>query len=215
MSEIVVWGRASSSSVQAVMWGAAELGLTVDRRDVGGRFGGLDAPAFRAMTPHGLIPVLRDGDVTMFESAAILRHLARTRSGLLPRDPKAAAAVDMWAEWGKGTLARGFILDVFWAGYRTPAEDRDMAAVTAAVRRFEAGLELIAPQIVRTGWVAGAGPTLADIWPGHVLYRYFTMEIERRPPDGIEDWYRRLTERPAYRAHVMIDYSELAARTVA
>jgi predicted ester cyclase len=54
--DFIVHGRATSSNVQAVMWGIAELGLEVERRDVGGRFGGNDTPEFLAMNPMGLCP---------------------------------------------------------------------------------------------------------------------------------------------------------------
>ena len=64
---MIVHGRAASSNVQAVMWVVGELGLSHERRDVGGRFGGNDAPAFRAISPHGLVPALEDGEVA-FES---------------------------------------------------------------------------------------------------------------------------------------------------
>ena len=73
---ITVFGRASSSNVQAVMWGMAELGLSCERLDYGHTFGGLDSAEFRAMSPHGLVPVIRDGDLAVWESCAILRNLA-------------------------------------------------------------------------------------------------------------------------------------------
>ena len=71
-----IYGRATSSNVQAVMWGAAELGLAPERLDYGHVFGGTDTPEFRAMSPHGLVPVLKDGDLVVWESCAILRYLA-------------------------------------------------------------------------------------------------------------------------------------------
>ena len=55
-----VWGRRSSCNVQKVMWLLAELGLAHEHFDAGGRFGGLDDPKFRAMNPHGLVPVIDD-----------------------------------------------------------------------------------------------------------------------------------------------------------
>ena len=48
---LTVYGRATSSNVQAVMWGAAELGLSPERIDIGFNFGGTDTPEFRAMSP--------------------------------------------------------------------------------------------------------------------------------------------------------------------
>ena len=59
-----VWGRATSSNVQKVMWTAAELGLKVERLDVGGTFGGNDTPEYLAMNPNGLVPTVEhEGEV--------------------------------------------------------------------------------------------------------------------------------------------------------
>ncbi|MEX0338300.1 MAG: glutathione S-transferase N-terminal domain-containing protein, partial [Arenibacterium sp.] len=58
---LTVYGRATSSNVQLVMWAIGELGLAHDRLDFGHLHGGLDTETFRALNPHGKIPVLRDG----------------------------------------------------------------------------------------------------------------------------------------------------------
>ena len=73
---ITILGRRTSINVQAVIWLLNEMGLTHAREDYGIGFGGTDTPAYRAMNPMGLVPVLKDGDLTMFESQAILRYLA-------------------------------------------------------------------------------------------------------------------------------------------
>ncbi|EBA10131.1 glutathione S-transferase family protein [Sagittula stellata] len=206
MAGVVIHGRKTSSNVQAVMWGAAELGLKVDRRDVGGRFGGTDTAAFRAMNPMGLVPVLEDGSHTLFESAVILRYLVASHGpGPIAEGPEQ----DMWAEWAKYTMCAAFTMPVFWGYYRTPEADRDMPAVLGALERFE---ELAGVAMARRGagpWLVDGQFSRADIMAGHVLYRYFTLDLPRKPPAGLEDYYAALVERPAYREHVMVDYSEL------
>src|SRR5689334_7448020 len=73
---LTVYGRKSSYNLQKVMWLVAELGLPHEHIELGGDFGGLDAPAFLAMNPHGRVPVIKDGDTVVWESQAILRYLA-------------------------------------------------------------------------------------------------------------------------------------------
>ena len=73
---LTVWGRRSSFNVQTVMWLVGELGLEHRQVEAGGRHGGLDAPAFRAMNPHGKVPVIDDDGCAVWESHAILRYLA-------------------------------------------------------------------------------------------------------------------------------------------
>ena len=170
----------------------------------------------------GLVPALEDGEVQLFESAAILRYLVvRYGPGLEPKD-------DAWAEWAKHTLCAAFTMPVFWPFWRTPEEDRDMAQVIQALRRFEAHLGVVmnaflCPQTAHPAsrgagyvdagpWLGGLGPSLADIWVGHVLFRYFTLDLPREAPPGAEEYYDMLTLHPPYREHVMIDYSELKGR---
>ena len=82
------------------MWGIAELGLEYERLDYGHVYGGTDTPEFRAMNPNGLVPVIRDGGLTLFESCAILRYLGSRYGGapFWPEDPVVRAPVDVWAE---------------------------------------------------------------------------------------------------------------------
>ncbi|MEZ5738268.1 MAG: glutathione S-transferase N-terminal domain-containing protein [Burkholderiaceae bacterium] len=63
---LTLWGRKTSVNVQKPMWLIGELGLAVDRKDVGGAFGGLDTPQYGAMNPHGLVPTLQDGALAMW-----------------------------------------------------------------------------------------------------------------------------------------------------
>ena len=86
---ITVWGRATSSNVQIVMWALGELGLEANRIDVGGAYGGTDTAEYRALNPNGLVPTFRDDEVTLWESAAILRYLAARHGdeAFWPRDP--------------------------------------------------------------------------------------------------------------------------------
>ena len=73
---LTVWGRSSSSNVQALMWCLAELDLPVQRHNIGGRFGGTNNTQFTALNPNQTVPVLQDGTgPPIWETGAILRHL--------------------------------------------------------------------------------------------------------------------------------------------
>ncbi len=210
---LTIYGRATSSNVQAAMWGVGELGLEHERLDYGHTFGGVDTPEYRAMNPHGLVPVLRDGDLVMWESCAILRYLAaRYGDGgaFWPADPVARAPVDMWAEWGKVSFNAAFTGPIFWSRIRTAAKDRDEAALTRGLARFERQLDLLEAQIGDKDYVCGPF-TLADIVIGHVLYRWFDIDVPRKSRPGVEAYYARLAERPAFRTHVMVSYEPLRA----
>jgi glutathione S-transferase len=212
---LTVWGRKTSSNVQAVMWCIGELRLDCVRHDVGGRHGGNDAPAFLAMNPNGTVPVVRDGEgEPMWESGAILRYLA-SRYGVgtfWPSDPAARVEIDKWAEWSRINIALNFSHPVFWRVVRTAPKDRDEAAIRKAVAELGHYLDIAEAQLGRGAFLCGEAFTLADIQFGHLLYRYFEIAIDRAERPALQRYYQRLTERPAYREHVMVSFEELRAR---
>jgi glutathione S-transferase len=54
------------------------------------------APSHRALQPFGQVPTYQDGEVALFESGAIVLHIADTGDGLLPPDPAGRARAIMW-----------------------------------------------------------------------------------------------------------------------
>ncbi|MEL7257414.1 MAG: glutathione S-transferase family protein [Pseudomonadota bacterium] len=209
---LTIYGRATSSNVQLVMWAVGELGLPYERLDYGHVYGGLDTPEFGALNPHRKVPVLKDRDLVVWESAAILRYLATTYgdgSSFWPSEPAARAHVDMWAEWGKNELCNNFTVPIFWSRVRTPAADRDEDKLASAISNFDAYMSILATQLGDQPFVCGQNLTTADIAIGHLLFRWFTMDIPRAENPRVEAYYQRLTERPAYREHVMVSYEPL------
>lgn len=209
---ITVHGRTTSSNVQPVIWLLAELDLPHERLDVGGAFGGTDTPEYRAMNPMGLIPSLQDGDVTMFESQAILRYLgARHGEQFWPTDPIAHAPADQWMEWTKTTVAPEVIYKIFWQLVRTPEAVRDNAALEGSVTAIAKIMAIAEAQLAKHAWLAGSQMTLADFSFGAQLYRYFTLPFERADLPALAAYYQRLCDRPAYAEHVMVSYEPLRA----
>lgn len=211
---ITVWGRANSSNVQSVMWAIAELGLDHMRHDIGHSYGGNDTPEFLAMNPNGTVPVIQDGtNPPLWESGAILRYLADTYGSapFWPTDSHARADVDRWAEWAKITISMNFTVPIFWRVVRTPPDQRDPRAIAQAVAALETRLSIADTRLAEHAYLVGPDFTLADIQFGHILYRYFDIQIERAPLPALRAYYDRLTQRPAYAAHVMLSYDALRA----
>lgn len=208
---LTIHGRKTSSNVQAVMWGVAELELPHKRLDVGGAFGGTGEPEFLAKNPMGRVPVIEDGDVTLFESQAILRYLAARHNAeqLWPTDPIARASIDQWMEWAKTSVAPAIIYKVFWQLVRVPAAARDHALVAEGVTELKSLMRIAEDQIARHDWLASPHMTLADISFGTQLYRYFTLDFERGDFPALQDYYTRLTNRSAYAEHVMVSFEPL------
>lgn len=211
---LTIWGRRSSGNVQKVLWLVGELGLPHVHVPAGGDFGGLDDPAFRAMNPHGKVPVIDDGGLVVWESHAILRYLAAAHGAdrFWAAEPAVRAPIDGWMDWAQTALQPAFLGGVFWGFYRTPEAQRDAAAVAQALDRTAACLALVDRQLADRPFVAGETLSPADIAIGAHLYRWFGLEIDRPALPRLEAWYDRLTDRPAYREHVMVPFAELKGR---
>lgn len=77
-----------------VRWALEEAGRPYDVRLV--PFAAMKEPAHRALHPFAQIPTYEEGDLVLFESSAIVLHVAERHAGLLPRDANARARAIMW-----------------------------------------------------------------------------------------------------------------------
>ena len=204
---LTIWGRKTSSNVQALMWCVGELGLDYERYDIGHVYGGNDTPDFLAMNPNGTVPVLRDGaGPIIWETSAILRYLAARygAADFWPSNPALRVGVDQWAEWAKVNVTLAFTGPVFWRVVRTAPSKQDRAAIHGALVKLGSLLAIAEAQLGQTSFLAGPSFSLADIQFGHVLFRYFDIDIARPYWPNIERYYRARCERPAFRKHVMV-----------
>lgn len=212
MSRIRVWGRRSSSNVQATLWCLGDLGLDYERTDAGFIYGVVDTDAYAALNPNRTVPTLIDGDgPPLFESGAILRYLAGQYGDELfwPRDPVVRAQVDKWAEWSKLNIALKFTAPIFWKVVRTAPSKRDDNAIRGNIETLTHFLKIAEDQLSHHPYLAGDAFTLADIQFGHCLFRYFDIDIERATLPNLQAYYDNLANRAVFKDHVMIDYEEL------
>jgi glutathione S-transferase len=77
-----------------VRWALEEVGQPYDVRLVS--FAAMKHPAHLALHPFGQIPTYEDGDLALFESGAIIFHIAERHAGLLPDDANARARAIAW-----------------------------------------------------------------------------------------------------------------------
>ena len=77
-----------------VRWALEEVGQPYEVRLVS--FGAMKEPAHRALHPFGQIPTYEEGDLALFESGAIVFHIAEHHAGLLPDDANARARAITW-----------------------------------------------------------------------------------------------------------------------
>lgn len=85
-----------------VRWALEEVGQPYDVRLVS--FSEMKEPAHRALHPFGQIPTYEEGDLALFESGAIVFHIAQRHAGLLPDDANARARAITWMFAALGTV---------------------------------------------------------------------------------------------------------------
>lgn len=115
-----------------VRWALEEVGQPYEVRLV--TFPALKAPPHLALNPFGQIPTYEDGEIVLFETGAIIHHIAERNGGLLPKDPASRARAVMWMFAAVNTVeppilelanARLLERDKPWHAERLPAvEDR-------------------------------------------------------------------------------------------
>jgi glutathione S-transferase len=111
----------------AVRWALEEVGQPYEVRLVS--FTEMKEPGYRALHPFGAIPAYQRGDLVLFESGAIVFHIAQSHPGLLPDDPNARARAITWMFAAFSTVeppildlsnARLVESDKAWAAERMP-----------------------------------------------------------------------------------------------
>lgn len=207
---IKIYGRQNSSSVQLVMWAVAELGIENERLDYGHGHASTQTDEYLALNPMGRVPILIDGDVRVFESAAILRYLAAQygTDDFWPKDPARRAPLDTWAEWGKGTFTEA-VLEVFVYDVRLPPKTRDPRILADATERLIPLAKILDARLGNGPWLDGDRFSFAYIACGHILHRYHSLEWDRPQLRNLEDYYERLQTRLAYRQNAMVSYEDL------
>jgi glutathione S-transferase len=152
-------------------------------------------PDYRAMQPFGQLPVYRENGLTLFESGAIVLHIARKSEALLPDDPDAQDRVIAWMFAALNTVEPAIqnltMMDLFdrdeeWAKLRRPS------ALQAAERR----LDDLAQYLDGRDHLEG-GFSAADILMTTVLRIPRHIDLVASRP-ALDSYVKRCEARPAF-----------------
>ncbi len=196
---ITVYHAPHSRSIR-VRWLLEELG-DVPYQVEPMSFEALKRPEYLRVHPLGAVPAIRDGDVTMFESGAILEFLLERygRGRLAPEPGTAARATYLqWLHFGEATMAPPLV-DLVRHQMLLPEAQRIPAVVDEARRRFGQLLDVLDRPLADRAYLCD-GFTAADIMVGYALRLggMFGLLADGRP--NVQAYFARLEARPAYRA---------------
>jgi len=198
-----IYGRATSSNVQKVLWCCGEIGLDFERIDIDAAFGGLKSAGYLALNPNGLMPTIDDDGFVLWESNVAVRYLAAKHSHgrLCPAGLRARADCERWMDWQQTSM--GTPLGVaFRALLREPRESMPEAQLRAAVQRAGELWGMLDTRLSDRKFVGGDALTMGDIALGNAIHRWYKLPAERPELPRLQQWYDRLCERPAYRQHI-------------
>src|SRR4051794_22927878 len=198
-----IYGYEQSINVRKVLWACEELGEPYERIDWGGKFASTSEASFRALNPVGMVPVLEDRGVVVWESNVIVRYLAssRGRGDLLPAEPAQRAQVEQWMDWQASDFNNSWRV-VFQALVRKNPAFQDPGAIEASWAQFCEMVALIDAQLSRTrGYIAGDTFTVADIVIGLSLRRWHSIPMTRPPLPNVERYYELLLNRSGFQRY--------------
>jgi glutathione S-transferase len=113
-----------------IRWALEEAGEPYEERLL--QQGDQDTPEYRAVQPFGQVPVYEEDGLTLFESGAILLHIAERSDALLPRDPAARARAIQWVFAALNSIEPHVqnlaLIDLFYAGEEWAKQRRPGAA---------------------------------------------------------------------------------------
>jgi len=174
-------------------WALEEVGLPYEIRLVS--FKTMKEPAHLAVQPFGQIPTYEDGDLTLFESGAIVLHIAERQSGLLPGDANGRARAIMWMFAALNTLEPP-IFDrslVTILERDKPWYEERLAALDQIIRKR---LEGLANHLGEADWLDGAF-SAGDLLMVTVLRRLQGSGMVEEYPN-LAAYVARGEARPAY-----------------
>lgn len=211
---IKILGRYTSVNVQTVRWALAEMGIAHEQVNIGGTYGGNDTADYLAMNPNGLVPVMIDSDVTMFESAAIVRYVAAKYGDddFYPKSPEIRAPLDMWAEWMRVNFYPVLIGTIFHRQVRFDPTTWDHEELAQAYDDMGKYAKILDARLSEGPFIGGSYLTFADIIIGALLYRYFDLDFPRVETPNLKRYYEGLTARETYQQHMMVSYESLKWR---
>lgn len=161
MAELEIMGVPFSNYVRSVRMLCEEKGITYKLTPSPPQ-----SPEVKAIHPAGQIPVMRHGNVTLFESKAIATYIDRTFPGqkFIPDDTLETAQVEQWVSYGNVKVDRWIMREfVVPSVFFDKAKGPDTARIAAALPEIDKCCKALDGAVAQTGHLVGSRLTYADM----------------------------------------------------
>jgi glutathione S-transferase len=187
-----------------VLAAANHLGLDYALRTIDFSKGDHKTPEYVALNPNMRMPTMKEGDVVLWESNAILQYFALKRpdSGLLPKDERSRLEVTRWQFWENAhwhPACAVFVFEHVVKNIVLGIDEPDMAAISKGTEAFHRAAKVLDAQLKGNNFVAGSTLTLADFSLGAAMNLAVMAHYPIEPYKQIKRWFASLRELPAWR----------------
>jgi glutathione S-transferase len=176
-----------------VRWALEEVGQPYEVRLVS--FKAMKEAAHRALNPFGQIPTYEEGDLVLFETGAIVFHIAEHHAGLLPKDADARARAIMWMFAALSTVEPP-ILELGSARFQEGDKPWTKERLPLVADRVRDRLKQLSARLGDADWLDGAF-SAGDLMMVSVLLRVRAPGILDEFPN-LAAYVARGEARPAY-----------------
>lgn len=182
----------------------AESGIQVDEQLVDVMTGEHHGPAFSAVNPSKMVPVLEDGDLRLTESSAILKYLAdKIDSPAYPKDLKQRAKVNEAMDWFNSNFycdfAYGLCYPQLFAHHKRPTDDVQKATLEWAQERTQNWLKILNDSIIgERRYVVGNSVTIADYFGVCLLTLGEVTRCDWSKYPNVKRWVDTMKQLPSW-----------------
>ncbi len=198
---IAIYGSPKSSTGRCV-WALEEAGVTYELKSVDMRNKEHKSPSFLKLNPNGKIPVLTDGDFTLYESMAINSYIAESyKKDLLGKAPAEKALVQQWSYWASLELQNP-IIEVFIQKVFVPEDKRDQNVIAKNLEKLPSLFSILDGALKDKKYLVGNQFSLADLNVASVASIATAIGFETKTFQNFTSWMANLAERPAFKKYM-------------
>ena len=196
---LTIYGIPRSRTMRT-FWLTGELGLDYRHVEVVFNETGTRGDAFRKINPNGMVPVIDDNGLVLWESMAINLYLAKKHGGpLAPADLAEDGKMTMWALWSMGEIEANASAILYHSITYAP-ELRRPEKVVEGKEKIVKPLGVLEAHLAREKFLVGGRFTVADLnLVCCLFYLRFTPEV-LAPFPTVRAYYEESFARPAAKA---------------
>ncbi|HKP64515.1 MAG TPA: glutathione S-transferase family protein [Polyangiales bacterium] len=195
----------AATTSRAVLAFCHAAGVALEIKHVDILRGEQHAPAFAALNPNRLVPVLVDDGFVLTESSAILRYLAcRSRSPLYPDDLQTRARIDERMAWFEANFFKDFgyqyVYPQLLPHHARSSPEGTRSAIEWGRVKSRAWLQVLDEHLLGgSGWLVGGALSIADFFCASILSLGELVGCRLDDYPNVQRWYAQVTELPSWR----------------